>query len=477
MSLALTFKYLFGRIPSTEKLESQQNELFREYNDFCRVESSEDVKEFYRLKDLTESVDFINKKKEIQSLRYKNSEEYAQECQLEKISKNRKISLFNTTIRSDDFKRFLEIRASQKLNSFKDLDARFSQMRHKDLKKADEETHKQLDEYETLKKDEDIFFYLNFVDSGIYENYLEIKDSDLLKKYNTLTELVKSVPFQEKKEWLLDVDRYSKTDFYKDEQRYEQLKKANDILLYQKYEKDERMSGLKKWELSFMDDFNDSSLDLSKWTAGNAIPEHFFKEAYSQEDDLQAYTSGKNISLSNSVLKLEVKDEGAVGKKLTRELGFVNDSFAYTSDYIHTASSFNQKYGVVEAKIKVKKARGVIAGLFLSSGQSLPHVDVMHLAGKSFGALAMDNENKEGSGSFLFPSWGNDQFMIYCLIWTPDKLVWKINGIKVKEQPFRYSGQELFLVLTVMVKDELDSSQLPYGLEVDWIRCYKRREL
>ncbi|MBK8984275.1 MAG: hypothetical protein IPM38_18630 [Ignavibacteria bacterium] len=69
------------------------------------------------------------------------------------------------------------------------------------------------------------------------------------------------------------------------------------------------------------------------------------------------------------------------------------------------------------------------------------------------------------------------------MIWTfecyPDRLVWKLNGNTVFEATDGIPTSKMYMIANVAVKDweennfEVDNSEIPYVMEVDYIRVYK----
>ncbi|MDP4186145.1 MAG: hypothetical protein Q8862_13430, partial [Bacteroidota bacterium] len=318
MSLSLTLKYLLGKVQSTERIETERASLLHDYKEYVEAEKSDDLKEYFRLKEIVETSEFRNKKKEIQSVRYKGSEESKLEQEFGKLTKNQKLSKYLHAIASNEFKRFEELAESTDIKLFRELDEEFRHAKKNLLKNADDDTAKRYENYQALIKNESVIFYHNYLNSSDYRNYQVVKDSEMLKRYFELEKILHTDEYKKKKEWLLDSERYEKTEEFKMEQVYNRIKSLPQVTLYLKYQNTNRFDELKKWKLTFEDDFNSSSLDLSLWSANNAIPGEPFMAPYSQEDDMQAYTSGKNISQYNSILKLEVRKENAEGKKLTR---------------------------------------------------------------------------------------------------------------------------------------------------------------
>ena len=72
-------RFLLGFIPATSKIEQAENALVKEFEKLVSFSESEILAKYNRLNDLVNSAAFIQKRKEIESLKYKNSEEYLKE--------------------------------------------------------------------------------------------------------------------------------------------------------------------------------------------------------------------------------------------------------------------------------------------------------------------------------------------------------------------------------------------------------------
>ena len=65
-------------------------------------------------------------------------------------------------------------------------------------------------------------------------------------------------------------------------------------------------------------------------------------------------------------------------------------------------------------------------------------------------------------------------FFIYSLEWTKEKLTWKINGVTVNEQTKGVPQEEMYLVFSCGITGKTDGLELPASMEIDWVSCYKQ---
>jgi beta-glucanase (GH16 family) len=156
------------------------------------------------------------------------------------------------------------------------------------------------------------------------------------------------------------------------------------------------------------------------------------------------------------------------------EQGFVEEDFEYTSGMLSSAKSFKQKYGIFKAKIKV--AEGSVSQAFwMVSETMLPHVDVARYEnGKLYanyfwgkGGSPQKSISKTGGGKY------ENEYFIYTLEWTPNKLVWKINDKVFKTQTSGVPQDPMYINFSANLKKDASGNGLPSAMEIDWIRVYR----
>ena len=116
-----SLKLLLGLIPSTAKIEQAEKALITEFEKLNAFTGSDTLKKFNQLKDLVTSSDFLSKKKEIESLSFKGSEEYAKEKEFLSLQKAKDIVLYFRTIAGSTLKKFRELDGSEKISNYESL--------------------------------------------------------------------------------------------------------------------------------------------------------------------------------------------------------------------------------------------------------------------------------------------------------------------------------------------------------------------
>ncbi|MGZ5135988.1 MAG: hypothetical protein ACXWCG_12595, partial [Flavitalea sp.] len=116
-----SLRLLLGLIPSTSKIEQAEKALVDEFEKLQAFTKSDLLAKYTKLHDLVNSSSFIQKRKEIESLKYKNSEEYIKEKEFLSLQKAKDILMYFKTISGSLLKRFRDLDGSQKIRDFEEL--------------------------------------------------------------------------------------------------------------------------------------------------------------------------------------------------------------------------------------------------------------------------------------------------------------------------------------------------------------------
>ena len=306
-----------------------------------------------------------------------------------------------------------------------------------------------------------------------FQEYKDYENSEELKHYLELEKEVKSSSFALRKK-KMKKDAYRESEEYQKATEYQVLKKSEKVVWYYKTKKKYPFKEIERWDLTFDEKFNDSKLDGSKWMTQYYWGEKGLDEAFAMEDDKSFPTNGENIEFYDNKARVVTKAAKAEGLVWRPEQGFVREDFDFTSGLISSAKSFKQKYGVFTAKIKM--ASGSVAQSFwMVSETMLPHIDVARYEnGKLFsnyfwGSITTPHKSLSKTGGAKYA----DEYFIYTLEWTPNKLTWKINGKVFKTQTSGVPQEEMYINFSSNLKKDASESGLPSAMEIDWIRVYK----
>ncbi len=305
------------------------------------------------------------------------------------------------------------------------------------------------------------------------------KGDEKSEELQKLDEYIDSEEFIKQKQYLTmkPAERYETTVEYQKETEYNTLKKSEKALWYYKTKKKYPFKEIERWDLTFDEKFNESKLNTSRWMTQNYWGEKSMEEPYAMEDDKSFPSNGENIEFYDNKARIVTKVDKAEGLVWRSEQGFVREAFDFTSGMISTARSFRQKYGVFNAKIKM--AGGSVAQAFwMVSETMLPHIDVARFEnGKLYsnyfwegGSTPHKSLSKTGGAKYA------DEYFIFTLEWTPNKLTWKINGKVFKTQTSGVPQEEMCINFSSNLKKDAAESGLPSAMEIDWIRVYKLKD-
>jgi beta-glucanase (GH16 family) len=235
-----SLKLLLGMIPSTSKIEQAEKALITEYEKLKVFSESELLAKYNKLNTSVNSSDFVQKRKEIESLRYKNSEEYSREKEFFSLQKAKDIVLYFKTIGGIDLKRFKDLDGSKKIIEFEALEKfiNSSEFREKQRMKPftfkDTDEYTKLLEYKALKADREIRAFRKS------KKKEEIKKSKIVLRYEELNALIKSSEFLAKKN--MKPITFKDSEEYKKLLEYKRIKGSVEIKEYYRFKSSKEYS-------------------------------------------------------------------------------------------------------------------------------------------------------------------------------------------------------------------------------------------
>ncbi|MGF7138829.1 glycoside hydrolase family 16 protein [Roseimarinus sediminis] len=475
-----------ARLKDTETIEQQYEKLWRDYQLYLQVEKSEKLKRYLSLKEKVESKPFQKTKDEIEALRFKGSPEEKLLKQYQKLNKNRKIKLYFQVLAGADLSRFQSIQKQGLVEEFKELEQYVKRGTFKAAKKAFKQRKKRDKEfaesweqsdafakkskYESLRKSDDLIFMHRFQRSRAYQNYLRMDDSYLLNQYNDLKEEIESEKFKERKAYLEDATRYEKTDDFKELSEFKTLEADQEIQLYLNYNDTDDFKFFREWELTFEEQFE--SFDPI-WSFVSPVASKGPGRNFSMNDQLHYANYDDNFDLENGILTLETKQESVDGLYWDEQFGFVPRRFSYATGLLHSLKGFQQEYGHFEVKVKASKIKGVISSVSLVDEDETTCIRIYTAQANAVqgGVVVTDQLSKSFDPVKLkTPSKG---YMIVALTWTPEKLEWSVNN-KVMGSTTSYIPHTP-LGLRIETEVIKETGNLPHRLDIDWIRCFRKR--
>jgi len=241
------------------------------------------------------------------------------------------------------------------------------------------------------------------------------------------------------------------------------------------------------WKLVWSDEFNEPTIDKSKWNfeidgkgGGNGEWEYY--------TDLP-----ENAFIKDGILSIQAIKNGKDAQGKTHR---------FTSARMTTKGKFSFKYGRIEARIKLPTGRGVwpafwmmpedhVYGGWAASGE----IDILELIGHQpntvYGTLHYGGKwphNVHTGDKTILPSGiFNDDFHIFALEWEPNEIRWYLDGKLYETQTKWYTkdapypapfDQKFFIILNFAVggawpgppsKDTV----FPQTMQVDYVRVYQ----
>ena len=293
--------------------------------------------------------------------------------------------------------------------------------------------------------------------------------------------------FQKNRAWWEDKHRWQKTEEYQKEQRFYELKKTDDIAFYE-HTDPKKFEALNKWALTFKDEFEGTALN-SQWKHGFFNRAQALKKIYSFPNDKQAYTEGQNIFVNGARLELGViffdvshlrlfEQVVAVVHQLAETLvwdakkGFLVKSMAFTSGNINTGEAFSQRYGKIQAKIKIDKMADVSHSFWLGTDGMIPHINIFSFNGKKL-SVGMCNNANGTIDREIIKGINPESYYIYTLEWNEREIIWKINNVVVKKVTSNVPDKAMHLAATSFIGAQNAGGESI--LKIDWIRVYARK--
>lgn len=441
----LLFKRIFGSLKGTEKFEKEEAQFLKDYKRYCDVAASEELKEYAALFSLIKSADFKEKKKTLQNRKYKDTKEYRDSLKYEKLKNSWKIKSYYETAESAALKEYEQFKLSPD----------FVKLGDRNAVQADERL-KRLKSFETSKE---------------YKNFEGLKDSYIIKEYESLKAEVNTEEFQERNEWWKDNKRWTKTEEYAKEQRFYALKKTENIAFYEKTDP-KKFEKINEWALTFEDNFDGTSLD-DKWADGFFHRASSLKNVYCFEGEKQANTDGENVRVASGELNIDTKLETKKGLVWNQQKGFVEKDFMFSSGVVNNGKAFSQKYGKVIAKIKVDNINDVNHAVWIGTDGMIPHINLFSFNGKNIVVGACDEVNgRLKKEKEVIKGITPSDYYIYTVEWNEREIKWSVNNLEVKKVPM---NAEKAMHISAGSRIPAASKGGQSVLKIDWIKVYTHK--
>jgi beta-glucanase (GH16 family) len=230
------------------------------------------------------------------------------------------------------------------------------------------------------------------------------------------------------------------------------------------------------WTLTWSDDFTGSS-GLRNWTSltgGNGWG----------NKELQVYDSS-NVSLAPGGGLVITATQNGYGEQCWY------GACTYSSARLQTKGSFEQKYGLFEARIKLPSGRGLWPAFWMEGADidqvnwpASGEIDVIEVNDKKPDLVeAFAHAPEENYGAyFQLPSSLSAGYHVYGIDWTAKGITWLVDGHAYGHLN-AYAGwpfdQPFFLILDLAVGgvwpgSPTASTRFPAHMNVSWVRVYQQ---
>ena len=238
------------------------------------------------------------------------------------------------------------------------------------------------------------------------------------------------------------------------------------------------------WKVAFEDQFDGFSLDPTKWS--------YRQLGLLNPGRTKAESSESAVSVENGALELGMLENPA-------RPGY------YLNGHISTEQSFTFTYGVAAARVKFQKPRGMHGAFWMQAPtfgavpgdakKSGSEIDAVEYFGSTYpdGGMASFTYYRDKDGNSAKTggmqtdatdalehgdAWWK-KYHVFSVEWTPDAYIFRVDGRECFRQTENISGMPEFLVLSLLSSDwelpDLDKSQIPTDMKVDWVRVYQQQ--
>ena len=191
---------------STDAFEKTVADMQARVKRWREIEKSPELAEYLELKKTVESPAFQNRKSELVSRKYADTEEGRKMKTYQRLSSSLRIRGYQYALENETFQAFLKFRESedfQKLSSVKE------RLRSSELRM-----------YNMINR------------SAFYKNYTRVLESPELKQLQALEQEVHTEDFQARHALWADTKRWQHSEEYKTEQRFNELAQSDDIQFF-----------------------------------------------------------------------------------------------------------------------------------------------------------------------------------------------------------------------------------------------------
>ncbi len=429
---------LTGKMLSTDAFEKEIADMQARVKRWRAIEKSPELAEYNELKKIVESHDFQEHKNELEKRKYKDTQEGKKMMEYEALANSSSIRSYRRALNDKEFQDFLVFRESEDFQKIKSLKAVLT---------------------DPVIRKYNMLYY-----SSKYKNYLKMLNSPDLKRLADLEEEVHTEDFQKRHAVWADSKRWQHSDDYKTYARFQELANSEDIKFFFE-SRQEKID----WAELFRPAFDDDMSSNKNWKPGYGYANPAMKDGHSRANELQAYNNGKNTFFAEGRMDLETRNESKKAIAWDEKKGFVEHTFAYTSDVMNTKEAFMQEEGLFMAKVRSQGSGHHFFGL--STGKpGNPMIALYHFNGsRPQMGLIQGDRTQMVDLTGLLPA--NYFYFIYSFRWTKHELIWYVNNLELLRLPNSLPKEAMFMLAQSFLPATEKGGE--GKLKVRWARVYR----
>ncbi len=239
-----------------------------------------------------------------------------------------------------------------------------------------------------------------------------------------------------------------------------------------------------KWNLVFSDEF-DRELDVSKWSTCF----HFAEVVNGRltcalhADESIFVNIPENVLIENGILRLQAQ---------AKPVEAFQRVYPYSSGMVSTHNTYSFQYGYIEMRARLPKGAGLwpVFWLMPATKQWPPEIDILEVLGKDPGVVyqSVHYADPNGRDAWITQAYTSTVdltagFHDYGLLWTPDTLVWYVDGVPTNTLNQRVPQEQMYVLLTHAVGSVGSwpgppnaKTIFPNYLEIDHVRIYQSKK-
>ena len=244
-------------------------------------------------------------------------------------------------------------------------------------------------------------------------------------------------------------------------------------------------SGLGSWNIVFQDEFEESEIDESRWTACYWWDRRGCTNLGTGE--LQWYRPDQR-SIDDGMLRLWADEdpfEASDGENYRYRSGMVTSGRS-TNDF-DTLPRFGFTYGYVEARIRAPQGQGLWPAVWMLplTHEARPEIDIVEVLGHRPEKYELHFHTRDDDGDRI--SFGGDYtgeeladgWHTVAVDWRPDAVVWMIDGVERWRVEELVPDEPMYLLANLAVGGEWpgapdEFTEFPASFDIDYVRVWQR---